>query len=354
VNYETPNSSHKLKMKLIAHIGLGKTGTSSIQETLSLSTAELKKISTVYLGLNLERSPVKIYPWQRADGWRELIRNGKEQSRRQLGEVLSKTMNMLEKEGVKKVIWSNESMISLFDLVGYVLQGVRSSGIKVEVICYLRRHDEWARSAYMQWGIKHKLNCGKVRGFSEWLASAKINFSSQLAPWLAAKWDNISIRNFDVYPDVVKDFLDYCEIPSNVITSIRSNKTTSEVALAFWALYNSQIEEPVLPINLEPLLQRTGVLGKQYKHVDLDNLFPNEKDMSDLLNNFRTDIEAVNSIFASCGQPPIEEQNIKSTMFGVSTEKMFSALIDIVRHQDSELVAMCRRLKRLEDKISSF
>ncbi len=345
-------------MKIIAHIGHGKTGTSSIQKTLSASKDELRTVGIHYLGLNLEFSPVKLYPWQIAAGWPDLIKNGPEKAQQQLAEVFTKTLESLENDGIRQVIWSNESMLNRFDIVGPVLQNLRSPSHPVEIIIYLRRHDAWARSAYLQWGIKHKAYSGKVIGFSEWLDKNPINFFRPVKQWLNHQWDNRYIRNFDACDDVVKDFFKCCSIPENQIESRRENESPGIVALALWAMFNSQKEGPTLPYDLQSVLQRSEVLDKKYRHLDLNNLFPNPENMAHLMESVQQDVASVNDIFCAFGQPPFDNKPLKEKVYDISYEQIFAALLDIIRFQDTEnmrqdiqIRRIKRRLRDIEEKI---
>lgn len=348
-------------MKIIAHIGHGKTGTSSIQKTLAVSQKALNSVGSYYVGLNFEFSPVKIYPWQVAGGWLDLEKNGLAIAKQQLTEVITKTINILENNGIRQVIWSNESILSRFNIVGPVLQSLRIAGRPVEIILYLRRHDAWARSAYLQWGIKHKAYEGKVQSFSKWLERNPINFSRPVKPWLDHQWDNIYVRNFAACDDVVKDFLHCCAIPDGLIESQRENESPETVALALWAIFNSQKEEPILPYDLQPLLQRSNVTNKRYKYIDLSELFPTPENMNHVMETVQNDVAHINNILCAFNQPPFDNEPIKEKDYDISYEQIFAALLDITRFQDSENIRQdeeIRKLKRrmmlLEKKLSEL
>jgi len=346
-------------MKIIAHIGHGKTGTSSIQKTLSLAKEELNAVGAYYLGLNFEFSPVQLFPWQIAGGWPELIKNGPAIAQQQLEEVFKRTIDTLTNEGIQQIIWSNESMLSRFDIVGPILQNLRSPSQTVEIVIYLRRHDAWARSAYLQWGIKHKAYRGIVQGFSKWLESHPINFSKPVKPWLNHQWDNVHIRNFDACEDVVKDFFLCSSIPINLIESRRDNESPGAVALALWAIFNSQNEQPILPYELHNVLQRADVVDKKYQHLDLGSLFPTPENMVHLLESVQQDVASINDIFNAFGQPPFDNKPLKDKVYDVSYEQIFASFLDLLKFQDAEnmrqdqeIRKLKRRLRAIEEKLN--
>src|SRR6266545_260795 len=146
----------KLPFQLIVHIGNGKTGTSSIQETLRLSQDKLRQRGIVYLGLNLEHVPDKKYEWQRASGSEKFHALDAEVATAQLFEILHSAVNFVKSLGISRAIWSNEWLFARGKAAVPALSALAADGVEVKILAYVRRHDAWARSSYIQWGLKHK------------------------------------------------------------------------------------------------------------------------------------------------------------------------------------------------------
>ena len=338
-------------MKLIVHVGIGKTGTSSIQETLRENKSALECQKTFYIGLNTELSPVQKFEWQSSGSWHKVLELEPKEAVRQLSLLLQKTLIELEKRKIEKVIWSNESLINLPEIVIPTLKSLKKNGYEIDIIAYIRRHDAWARSAYLQWGIKHKTYQGAVIPFREWVKKG-VSFSHLVKPWIAEKWDNTYIRNFDTCVELLTDFFNCCNLSVANISIARAYDTPGNVALNMWALFNSQRHNAVLPYELENLFSKTKIRDKQYKPVGLDNIFPKEEDLKQVLTEAQNDMDEIDRIFARFKQPKLDRTPLKPKDFKVSGEELFCGLLDIVQSQHVMIGNLERKLSRIEASIA--
>jgi hypothetical protein len=335
-------------MELIVHIGQGKTGSSSIQKTLHQNKDLLTSVNTVYVGLNFELAPKKVADWQKAGAWNELLYA--EDNVKQLAHVIDVNLSSLSKQGVTKVIWSNESLFASPEVVIPALNAIKNKGIKISVICYIRRHDSWARSAYLQWGVKHKAEAGVVKPFSEWIANRKIHFSSALEQWHQFDCENVFVRNFDETKNLIDDFSQCAALPTDDIKPIRDNDTPGNVALNLWALYNSQFEEPMLPHDMQSFLDEAGILSKSYHSVDLQHLFPSNEDLHGVLNKCSADIEKINAIFRENNQAEFSNKALSNKNYNVELPGLICGLLDMIKFQHAKLENFETRLSKLEEK----
>lgn len=341
-------------LKLIVHIGHGKTGSSSIQGTLLSQPAVLAEANTAYVGLNWELAPKRDFSWQRPDGWGELLALNDVALVEQVSVAIIGNLQVLQAQGIERVIWSNESLFSSYVRYGPAIDAVRQRmGIDVQIVCYLRRHDAWARSAYMQWGVKHKAYAGRVKTFGEWIEHNSIDFSRHVRKWLRTDWDEFSLRNFDACDDVVGDFLAVVGLADSGLSVVRDNDSPSATALALWALYNSQSPEPVLPAALQSFLSRSGLLNKPVEGFDVSCFLPSSKQLQAVLDRSAGDVAAVSELFERFGQPPVQQVPMKERPLGVDTSQLIAALLDICRTQDHELQQLKQRLTRLERRVNS-
>lgn len=337
-------------MHLIVHIGTGKTGSSSIQKTLAANNDGLSRAATAYVGLMGETLPDRRYGWQKAGGWPQLIGLGPEVARQQLSDMLGMAVAGSEAAGVQHVIWSNESIFGNHEIVLPVLKDLQARGVQVSIIVYLRRHDAWARSAYFQWGIKHKTYKGPIKSFAEWYKDHKPNFSSGLKPWLLHEWHDVSIRNFDACGDVVADFLKYCGLDVEKFPPVRENETPNPVALALWGLFNTQFHEKVLPAELERLLRQAGVLQKPILPFDWNALLPSQGDLNDVAENAATDRAFLDDLLQREGQLAVQTSELVHKDMLVSQSQINAALLLVVKHQGDQIEVLKRRLDALATK----
>lgn len=332
---------------LIVHIGAGKTGSSSIQKTLSANHAPLKSKGFAYIGLMGEEAPHKSYPWQKAGGWPDLLANGRLQAQQQLQKMLTQTILSLSESGYAGAIWSNESIFGNDDLVIPVLKELEKLGVRVKIIVYIRRHDAWIRSAYLQWGIKHKTYNGPVKPFAEWRKTQRLNFSGGLKPWLDMKWEDVAVRNFDTCGDVVLDFLRYYSLQGSDIIVRRENETPNATALALWAIYNSQIKEKVLPIQLQKLLNQAGLLGKAPVTCDFSELLPKPEDIEAIKEEAATDRQRINEVFRAFSQPEMETTPLAAKEMVVTQNHINAALLLMIKKQHDQITVLTKRVAEL-------
>src|SRR3546814_15994242 len=109
------------------------------------------------------------------------------------------------KKVVHTLLWSNESF---FDRNAQILEAfaLLRDELDVTVVAYIRRHDSWARSAYMQWGLKHKTYTGRLKSFREWAIGGAPKFAEKLQAFNHLGVSKIILRNLDAVDDSVTDF----------------------------------------------------------------------------------------------------------------------------------------------------
>ncbi|MGB1197733.1 MAG: hypothetical protein ACPG46_01720 [Thalassotalea sp.] len=336
-------------MELIVHIGQGKTGSSSIQGTLLINKKKLRELDVVYTGLNFEHSPIKQFKWQKPGNWHLILHD--EIAQRELLSVMKDTVISARKSGVAKLIWSNESLFTAPQVVKPILKEIQKMGVKIRIIVYMRRHDSWARSAYMQWGIKHKTYTGALLPFGEWIKANGLHFSTSLTSWVSEDWDNINVINFDDVDKLIESFFLCCDIDIARFKEFRGNDTPSNVPANLWALYNAQKDTQVLPHDLMGMFGKAGVINKRYKHVELNELFPTQAQLRAVYSSSSPDIEKVNSIIESFGGVPFSKNELASKDYTVSTEQMISCLLDVVKSQNDRLEELERKFEQLNNKL---
>lgn len=335
------------EFELIVHIGTGKTGSSSIQGTLRDNQERLREQQTAYLGLMGEGSPVKRFPWQKASGWPELLRAGRRRAAVQLEEMLSEAIGAWRSEGLSRAIWSNESMFVQGKLIVPILTALKRQRIAIRVIVYIRRHDAWARSAYLQWGLKHKTYHGPIRPFAEWRRDWQLKFYPSLKVWLSEEWSDMAVRNFDACGDVVVDFLEYYRLLTPQFAIARVNETPNPVALALWALFNNQFYEPILPIQLQRMLEQAGLLVNQPGGCDLAEMLPSEEDLLSVKGDVEEDRERLNKVLARFGQSEIDTSALTHKDFCVTQGQINTSFLLLLKRQFDEVAQLRRRVDEL-------
>lgn len=332
--------------KLIFHVGAGKTGTSSIQESLRLSQATLAKHGFGYWGLMLESAPFKQFSWQLASASKEFLALSQQEAREQVETVLSKSIEMAMQAGCHTAIWSNEWFFGRHQAVLPALQSLERNGVEVKIVAYVRRHDAWARSAYVQWGVKHKTYEGSLMPFSEYIRKRPVRFSSTLAPWKEAFAADFILRNFDAVGDVVSDFIELFNLPRDIVPS-RTNESPSMEELFLRAMYNNTHKGEVLPVNFDRLFGTKQINFNLKAGQWLESLLPSQADLERVIEISAADRQATNQMLAELGQPELATTALKTKDLAVDNDKLISVLMQIVFMQNNKIQKLQRDVKLL-------
>jgi hypothetical protein len=335
-----------MKQALVMHIGAGKTGTSSIQESYRLHQTKLRELGVWYCGLMLEHAPVVKFPWQRAAGNAVFLALPDEQRNEEIQVILDASFQAAADQGCHTLVWSNEFFFGLSRLLIPVLTRLKQR-VDVRVIAYVRRHDKWIRSAYLQWGIKHKAYSGPLLPFGEWRKTRNFGFAGALVPWLAVDSDWLLIRNFDTKADVVEDFNNIVGVPPGAFRAARINDTPSNTAMALWALYNGQSPGEVFPSEFETVLESAGLMQPDMRAVTLENLLPTAEDLTAFQAEMATDIRQVDALLRANGEPQLTDDPLNNRPVETDLLKMIAALTKLAAHQSREIAEIRRSVRAL-------
>jgi len=337
-----------MKRKLIVHVGMGKTGSSSIQKTLRVASPDLEKQGVKYLGLMLEHLVLPSdYAWHTVGGWREYIRIDPQVANRELAHALQYADDQLPKE-LKALVWSNESLFDRLEDVRPALDAIRDR-FDIHVVGYIRRPDSWISSAYLQWGIKHKTYRGPLKPFTSWAAERRWAVSDKIEAWCAIA-DSSRFYNFDAVEDVSAHFVrEELELGESVAPSLRENDTPPPPAMALYACHNSLAEGQVLPDELEPLLKRAGLYERMQKSPPYNKLLPGEEEIAAYTERHLPEVERVNAVFAASGQPPFDLSALYSKDYSVTPWDSNRALLQLIVYLAGEVEQLKAKLNEEED-----
>ncbi|MDD2828451.1 MAG: hypothetical protein PHW18_02625 [Sulfuricurvum sp.] len=328
------------KIRLIFHIGAGKTGTSSIQQTLKAHSNFLKKQGIWYVGLMLEGAEERIYDWQRAAAIEDFHALTDEEIDEQLLEVFKSILSSAKRNNIHTIIWSNESFYSRNQRFHPCLKKIEQLGIDIEIVAYVRRYDSWSRSAYAQWGIKHKTYMGEIRPFKEWIKARMPNFYTPLKIIEDEFPGQLKVRNMDAVKDAVKDFLQLCDIDPDKFENIRSNESLSNEELFLRALFNNRYENPVLPDQFDRVIASKATYEISPAEY-MATLLPQSDDMQMVMEATENDRTLLNELLKVQGQEPVKGSASAIKSVEVNSEKLLFGLCEIMLQQSI-------RIQRLE------
>ena len=329
------------RVRLIFHIGAGKTGTSSIQATLRTNREALLDAGYAYLGLMWEHAPVIVQPWQTFGGHDRFLSLPAESAVPQFREVLQATVDHARTHGLHTLIWSSESFFDRYENVLAPLAEIRAQGVDLEVLAYLRNHGNWSRSAYLQWGIKHKTMAGPVLPFREWAERRRPVFGPTLRRYAEALPGTLRVRNFDAAADVVEDFCHAIGMPLDLLAQrSRENASPDDTELVMRALFNSGVRAPMFPMVFD---RQVGQYMVDAPSADayLARLFPTDRDMEEVVAQTASDREAVSALLTAQGQPALSVPASSCRPPQVDEDALLFALAGLV-------MSFARRLDALE------
>jgi hypothetical protein len=206
------------QIKFYIHTGIGKTGSTAIQENFSDQRSLLLSKGILYTGDYLQyisEQPLTLGTLTLHDMEKDPrdCAECKKQSQC-IDYILSYLKGIYDRARagqVKKIVWSNESLHNFGVFAPAFARAEKWFDIKT--IIYLRRQDHWFQSAYKQWGIKHKCYAGALLNFDEWYEkNRKVGDYYELTKkWFHALGnDRFSIRIYEkpaLVQGVLPDFL---------------------------------------------------------------------------------------------------------------------------------------------------
>ncbi len=344
-------------MKLIVHIGAGKTGSSSIQATLEKNNKQIMANNSKYLGIMLENcSNIERPEWQFRGGsdlfFVELPRDEVEG---QLANVLAEETQRAQKEGIDTLIWSNEWLFASehSERAIKTLSDIQKSGIDVKIVCYIRRHDKWLNSAYLQWGLKHKTYSGRIQGFKQWRMGRKLNFFPDIEKWEKEFSKNFSLYNYDEISDVSKHFLQLVGMEG--LPTTNDNISPPPEQIAAWVVYNNRFEGKVTAARFQGLFNAiTHRHLPKYDLPTINKLVPTSTDLEKIVAENADDIEKIDRLLIERGQPPMSFDSSIKEISHPDTWNMDQFTLSLLFSVAEQLMDSRKRLAELEKKLDSI
>src|SRR5690606_21921471 len=205
-----------------------------------------------------------------------------DEAQEQVYEVITQSILHFDKTGIHTLVWSNEWFWGRYDVVTNPLKILEKSGHKVSVVAYVRRHDARAKSAYSQWGIKHKTYKGVLIPFNEYVENRPVKFYGVVKQWLEQFGENFIIRNFDSANDVVDDFLDAVGIDKEGIVKKRVNESLGPEEMLVRAIFNNVRANDVMPVAFDRLFHTIKVDFKRDPVEWMKSLLPSDDDLEEV------------------------------------------------------------------------
>ena len=240
------------KKTIFLHIGLEKTGTTSIQNFLFNNAEQLQKISIFYptvLGEN--QTSLCIYSGQTKYIESLASENREIQIKKDLPQTIKSIINNFEKSNCKNLVFSNEHLSSRLknaNDIKNLKELFAPYSYHVKIVMYVRNQVDLLESLYFE-GIK---DGGKNR-LCDWANNFtyfELDYMQMLEKWESVFGkDSIMVKLFDrsilKNGDAVDDFLDLLSIENDekFIRSNNQNISLGYKSMEFMRMYNSHVNE---------------------------------------------------------------------------------------------------------------
>ena len=226
-------------MQVVFHVGMGKTGTTSIQHALDDNRDVLRTQDVEYMGSWFPMlKPALTEPNQL-----RRFRNETPERIAEYGEQFARYLTtQSDKHGTKLFILSNEGLAG-YSITFPPFAAAVSKVAQVRIIAYARNVWTWLPSAYAQWGMRHKTQNEKIRSFRDHSSELAETYM-QPVNWSHYLGDLYELRSYDAAENVVSDFADAIgiKLPKS---DHRYLQRSEQSELLLRALFNDLHNEPV-------------------------------------------------------------------------------------------------------------
>lgn len=237
-------------MEIILHIGMGKTGTSSIQTALSDNADSLRAQGLDYLGMWFDITDPKFHG---IVGMREFFSSSPEDMPGYVDRFVQRLQERQATSGTNRFLLSNEDIYGNHKSIAPFLTALRAQA-DVRLIAYARDPREWLPSAYNQWAIYHKVEPGPIRPYAE-TARNHVKVYSGLSRWATLFGDIFTLRPFSKSMDVVADFADVLGVDM-AVSAARSFERVETSESLLRAIYNTRLPGEVIPDRFDRAFRR--------------------------------------------------------------------------------------------------
>lgn len=350
----------KSDVNLIWHVGAGKTGTTSIQNTLSQNKQVLESQGVRYIGYMLEGAKARLYPWQKPSQTEVFHTLNESETEEALEAILREEVEDAQKTGVHTLIWSNESFPGRCEKVFNVLEKLERKYFRLRIIAYVRSYEKWAKSAYLQWGLKHKTYAGELIPFKKWFLTRTHGFYESFRPIIERSPDKLTIRNMESVDDVVSDFFSFCNVQSEDIKIFRVYESPKNLEVYLRSIFNNGFEDMVTPDVYDTTVACRMKIGTAPRDF-LQYLLPSKDDLISVSEYYKKDKQLLNNFLESKKENILPEYIHSDTDLTIDTDVLVGCLSEIILSRNNQLEMITnqmetvqRNMKELELGLSSI
>ncbi|WP_172327643.1 hypothetical protein [Mangrovicoccus sp. HB161399] len=331
----------------IFHIGMGKTGTSSIQAALLGNSAALEAARTRYMGMWMEHLDPAF------GGFAGFLKF-RDQPQENFAPQAERLARMMEEAGrdggPQRFIFSNEAYLPLLGTFRPFFAALAEL-VDLRIVAYARPAGSWLPSACAQWALLHKTNAGPIETLGE--AGTRLMVQYEPIPqWHDMFGDRMVLRLFHQGIDILEDFSTVIGVPLGSDGFQRQARLPISDQILRAAI-NNQMQPPCLPDLAErvylpqPRGGLTGSVSGKFRH-----LFDN----SQLRPVIDAHAPMLREIEAKTGIDLISEPIAPTPAYdaGLVADELIGSLLDITARQALQLRRSEKRIGELETRLEAL
>ncbi|MFN8683781.1 polysaccharide biosynthesis protein (plasmid) [Paracoccus versutus] len=331
-------------MNLILHIGMGKTGSSAIQAALAASAERLAAQGAEYLGMWFDMLDPRFRGVLNQDQFFSLP--AEEMTR--FADVLIDVLQVRLAGGIQSFIISNEALSGKAWQLKPMIDRLRERGISVRAIGYARDPAAWLPSAYVQWGVRDKVEPGPVQPYAV-KARKLVHWYSGLLHWHRQLGDILEVRSYDAAADIVSDFSEAIGFEIDVPDK-RVLERGEDAEIVLRALFNNRFAQHVLPAAFNQ-----AVLPSLATVPKLEDVMKASFDYSETDLIVREQAALFDQFAATFGYDLRTFTNTPPTIPEISVlrNRLLDALLEVTLDQAQRIRRLERRINHLEAEKTS-
>lgn len=331
-------------MKIVFHVGMGKTGTSSIQSALFTNESRLLEQNIRYLGMWFDI----IGPaFQGAAGNVDFFRKSPEDMQKCARLFLERIQADSVSIGCDYYIISNEEIYGQVMAIMPFIKELEKH-ISVRIVCYIRDPYDWLPSAYNQWSIFHKTYDGPILPYGKFARKLIKTFHGLLI-WKKEFPNTFDLRIYKKLTNVVEDFSHFLDLDLEIPTSrVLARTELSESVLR--AVFNSQRPSATLPadfdsafrgVNFNNSINIENLIRQSFDYDETDKIIRENSGLFRSIEEiFNIDLALDNARSKEGDQVNVDDLR----------NRMLEHVLQIVIFQADRIGELEKKMRRLEDR----
>ncbi len=325
---------------IIFHVGMGKTGSTTIQNALAANTSALATARQLYLGCWMDA----VHPdFDGFSGFQKFLRQSPDALVSSAHALLAAVQARGDETGAHTFILSNEQYLENIPVLSDFFR-IIAAHAALKIVIFVRPPATWLPSAYTQWGIVHKTNPGAVQPFGV-KARQLMRQYDFIREWRETLGGAVNVIPFEEAVDTSREFANFLGVEMQSETA-RHQTRPAPAEILLRAACNNARPRMVLPDAFNRLRQHIPAgtpsgLAAKFAHVFRYEEIPqilaeNMETLSYLEREFGMDMQR-------SGHPPAPSFDPPALV-----DELLGSMLDLLFSQAYQIEQLTARLDTLE------